>query len=554
MSQEIHESNCARPSGLHPLLRLLAWLAFGISATVTASVLIAKYQQPQPETTEPPFGPQKDLPKGLKELADKHFKNWPAGQTPDLVLFITGEQHNYIQPCGCTRPLYGGLERRFNLLETLRKHGLQVVAVDLGDLYYPGLLTEQARMKFKVSMKALNLMKYDALGIGREDFKYPLFDALAETVLNDKMSFRLLAANLLDRDVNFPAADGGSMIGETIITKSNLKVGIVGTIGKSQAALIQNDNKNQELQPKFGDNQKVLPNALQALKDADVHVLLYQGSYDEAKNIPAALPGINVIVCQSVESEPPAQPTLVDKTQIIRVGHKGRNIGVLSFFKKGEKYQAHYDLLLLGEEFETARPDEATNPLVQLMENYSKEVKAKDLRGKFAQMSAPHPLQTLFPKDNVAYVGSEKCKDCHKADYEIWSDSKHAVAFEALETKSRKPSLRQYDPECVICHTTGYGYRTGFVDETKTAHLLHVGCESCHGPGSAHVNKPKDPTLQLAMSPWKQKVADRLPDGKIEEAIDLKTCQKCHDVDNDPYFKFGKFWPKVAHGKGAKKK
>ena len=28
-------------------------------------------------------------------------------------------------------------------------------------------------------------------------------------------------------------------------------------------------------------------------------------------------------------------------------------------------------------------------------------------------------------------------------------------------------------------------------------------------------------------------------------------CQKCHDIDNDPHFKFEKYWPVIVHGKSG---
>lgn len=545
MSTEQQDAKSNPPSSL-PAARLLVGAVLCIGAVITAGALLAKFQDPRSETPEPPFGPQKELPSGLKELADKHFRNWPKGQTPELVVVVTGEQHNYLQPCGCTRPMYGGLERRYNLLQTLRKHGLEVVAVDLGDIYYPSGLTDQARMKFKVSMKALSLMRYDALAVGKQEFRYPLLEGLADTVLNEKPSYRILAANLLEREANYPSADGGSMIGDSVVSRTKMRVGVVGTIGQSTS----DDIVKIDPTVKFGGNPQILPAAFQALKDADVRILLYQGTYDEAKKIPELLPQLDAIVCLSAESDPPGQTTQAGKAQIIRVGHKGRHIGILSFFKKGEA--PRYDLMQLGEEFETAEDNEKGHPLVQLMENYTKEVKAKDFRGRVAKTAKQHPLKESFPKLNVAYVGSEKCKDCHKEDYKIWDKSKHSTAFGALE-EARKPSLRQYDPECVQCHTTGYGYRTGFMDEKSTKHLLNVGCESCHGPGSLHVADPKNPQFQLKMSPWKQKANDLLPNAEVEKAIDLQTCQKCHDVDNDPYFKFNKFWPQVAHGKKLKK-
>ena len=30
-------------------------------------------------------------------------------------------------------------------------------------------------------------------------------------------------------------------------------------------------------------------------------------------------------------------------------------------------------------------------------------------------------------------------------------------------------------------------------------------------------------------------------------------CLKCHDTDNDPHFKFEKYWPNIIHGRWRKK-
>src|SRR5207249_10762206 len=95
-------------------------------------------------------------------------------------------------------------------------------------------------------------------------------------------------------------------------------------------------------------------------------------------------------------------------------------------------------------------------------------------------------------------------------------------------------------------------------------HLRDVGCENCHGPGSGHVAQPNNKALYAALSPWKTPgnellpAAARLAQGRealnaAENAIVLHVndrCYSCHDVDNDPHFKFETFWPRVMHGKG----
>lgn len=65
------------------------------------------------------------------------------------------------------------------------------------------------------------------------------------------------------------------------------------------------------------------------------------------------------------------------------------------------------------------------------------------------------------------YIGSAKCKMCHKVQYESWEGMAHAKAFDVLKGDE------QSNPECLKCHATG-----------GKAEFPGVGCESCHGPGS----------------------------------------------------------------------
>ena len=97
---------------------------------------------------------------------------------------------------------------------------------------------------------------------------------------------------------------------------------------------------------------------------------------------------------------------------------------------------------------------------------------------------------------------------------------------------AKHPSLRQYDGECVVCHTVGFGYKTGFANEKDTPKLKDVGCESCHGPGSLHAKNPENQVWRDRMNlPW----LDRAKKSNVQAknlAIE-KFCVTCHDIDND---------------------
>jgi hypothetical protein len=100
-----------------------------------------------------------------------------------------------------------------------------------------------------------------------------------------------------------------------------------------------------------------------------------------------------------------------------------------------------------------------------------------------------------------SYVGAKKCKMCHLKQYKSWEETLMARSFEVLKpgaradekTKAGLDPAADYtaDPECLPCHTTGYGKPGGFESVETTPNLLGIQCESCHGPGSEYLAEDK---------------------------------------------------------------
>lgn len=80
----------------------------------------------------------------------------------------------------------------------------------------------------------------------------------------------------------------------------------------------------------------------------------------------------------------------------------------------------------------------------------------------------------------ATYIGHNACDVCHTDIHKSWSKKAHPGAFALLVARKQDKN-----PECLKCHTTGYG-KGGFVDAEKTPDLKGVTCEACHGPGSEH--------------------------------------------------------------------
>jgi peroxiredoxin len=127
--------------------------------------------------------------------------------------------------------------------------------------------------------------------------------------------------------------------------------------------------------------------------------------------------------------------------------------------------------------------------------------------------------------DDARYVGSDVCRTCHEAEFATWSASPHAASLASLEQKDKAESA-----ECLTCHTTGMGRPGGFPTGGRAAHhpdLARVGCESCHGPGEAHVAEGAARIGSIVS----------LGD-KCDSCVILQICGSCHDDENDPAFEF----------------
>lgn len=520
------------------------------------------------------------------------FATWPKDVVPEVAIVVTGQTYGYLSPCGCSRPQKGGLERRANVFKELRAKGWPVVGVDLGDLAPPKKVKDQDYLKYQTTMTAYAEMGYAAVGLGTQDFDQQLFELLARYTLQktDRPPF-VLAANLGGKDAKgefvprekmFDVPGHRPMIEATEIVTDDkfapgkplrhLPVGVASVIGRGVA------EKLAKIDPTLAvaKVEDTLPGVVAALqtdpRKPAINVLLYAGSKDDTPELAKKFPEFNVILCQSEESEPPQFPTLEGNTFVIQIGHKGQNVGVIGVYKKGNGYELKYQLIPVGEEFLTPDGEAAAkaNKALQLMEQYTVQVKKDNLLAKFTAKPLPHEAQIDNPEAKLSFVGSEKCKACHVEEYKVWSGSHHSHAMETLEKKAVRPSNRQFDGDCVQCHSIGFGFQTGYTNAKDTPDLKNVGCESCHGPGSGHVAQPNNKAFLASMSKWKVNPGDHLPPKATLEkmaeakpgeapAVQLKPgeqrlmtavsarCSRCHDQENDPKFDLNKYMPKVWH-------
>jgi len=111
------------------------------------------------------------------------------------------------------------------------------------------------------------------------------------------------------------------------------------------------------------------------------------------------------------------------------------------------------------------------------------------------------------------FKSASVCAQCHQNIHDNWANTLHAHALETLESIGQGTN-----PDCLKCHTVGYGQDGGFVDRATTNSLAGVQCENCHGPAGDHVANVQDPTLRPPVD------------------LHATVCGQCHTGDEHPNF------------------
>ncbi len=583
----------ARPGRV--ALRLLGLVAVLVAVAAGAGFWWYTSQKPTPVAPVPggskPTVPTPAPGDSVKVDGVKLFDTWPK-QKPDLVIVVSGQMFGYLSPCGCSRPQTGGLERRYNLIQELKGKGWEVIGVDVGEVAPAGAkgLPKQNLKKYGYAMRALKEMGYVAVGLGKTEFQNDLMDLLGQfTVNNPNERPIILSANVaggVERDQDkkatkatareefFRVPKARPLVEDVEVYKGQaVTVGVVGLVAPSVAKpIVETDGKFD-----FEPTATALPAALKkaAAAKPDLKVLLYQGTEMEAVQVAKDFPEVGLIVRASDDGEglAPLKSTQVPdeanpRTHVVNVGLKGQNVGVVGVFKTDKGVSLRYQLVPLGEEYLTPEKVESKDhKVLDLLEKYTAEVQKDDLLKAAVKTKKDHPAQAKVP--GLTYIGSEGCVKCHAAEVKKWGETKHSHGFEALEKLAKRPGLRQYDPDCVSCHTTGFNYTGGFESAEKKPKLLHNQCENCHGPGSGHADKPNDKDLLALLATWKLDKDDKLdkalldkmaalPEaerGKVQVPANQRRlinqlntmCMQCHDLDNDPKFDIWTYLPKIYH-------
>jgi len=398
------------------------------------------------------------------------------------LLLFTGNTQAQLEPCGCFIGQSGGLPRRAKAISRIRANGFSPLLVDLGGIQpsqsqsmkphsfeSDNLSTESEvhsrdQHRVQTTLTAMGIMGYDAL--------FP-FDAETEIVQNQ------------GADLSFPFLDSG--------LTQDPDAYFIKTVGEKRIAMVTLDLKNPAEIALASEKLNSLLSEVQA--QSDFIVGLSHSPIEVNRELERKYPSFSAS-CRPYKGE----TEKVGDVLLAYCSAKGKTLGALML----------------------------TNPEVDiqhiaLTEQVSDDPDVRKLLDDFYhQVATDHQLQIVshrlfasepFEQDESnSYIGSQACQECHQKEFSQWSHSSHATAFNTLRTIGR-----EYYPECITCHVTGSGYESGYeIGNTERAHLVDVGCETCHGPGRQHV-----------YTPLKENIRGQVPE---------EVCMACHTPEHSPGF------------------
>jgi hypothetical protein len=350
--------------------------------------------------------------------------------------------------------------------------------------------------------KTMHELGYDAIGLGERDLSPAFFE---ETASNRAREI-LLSGNLK------PAADAGAAPVRLIQRKSG-QVGVVEVV----SPFLQ---QGQALEPK--DPKTFLQAQLLVLrqKKADVVVVIYHGPAKELLEFRPSFPEVDLWLLSHWTAQPLSQVQTADAGAIVvGPGDRGREVGLITLEKpaKGGTRAATFKQIILDHLI----PDSPKAAPIQerFLQRSQSSVAPPAKALEEPPANAAPPQNGLAAAANM-FVGSEVCKLCHEDIYKRWHDSKHAHALETLAAKGQSQN-----PECLRCHTVGFGEETGYDMKNHQLYLAGVGCEMCHGRAGDHV-RADDQTNNFA---------------KTTEAA----CARCHNPETSPKFVYADYVKRV---------
>ena len=421
-----------------------------------------------------------------------------------LTFLLTCDVHGRLVPCGCFSGQLGGLTR---IATMFGPKADDQIRVDAGDAIAGTEDFEQ--IQYRYIQQAFHQLGYDALNIGQREAH---LSATQLRELKAHSPVTLLSANLLDKSTGAPIFDSFK-----IIDRNGWRVALIGVLDSRSLG----DNLGDGLA--LEEMEVTLSRLLPQLKGrADCLVLLAFADEAAMTKLARQFYELDVILGGNVR-QPSQQLVKENRSLLLATTNESRAIGILQVVSRAPSSLG----AIKGEVHLVSDQIPQDESIAALATAYRQEI----ARTKLAIDDPGALREDMVPgvQPRNAYAGTETCAQCHPSAYQVWRQSGHARAFATLTTFNADA-----DPNCLGCHTVGFGTASGYRRAAGAASpFINVGCESCHGPGAEHVKLRK-------------------AGGEITahfRPVGAGDCQKCHHGEFSRPFDYATFWPNIVHSK-----
>ncbi len=387
----------------------------------------------------------------------------------------------------------GGIARRATEIKNARSQGLPLVVVDGGD--FAPEYNELGEIKFETLVESFLHMKYDAVSIGEREM----------LMQNDKYDAwaMLHTSGIPVATINLTYKGKRVRERPIIIDRGGVKVGLFSLFMGDRIPPVVGKEWAIE------DTGRVAEEALSYTeKNADLTVVMLSGEMSQARNLVKKHKGMDIVIISHRSIESP-QTLQLNNSLLVSAGTEGKYLGRVDASRDHGKWTFRGQFVALDKSI-------SMDPvLTATYARYQERVE------QFVKKRAGHIKEDLGERFSPVHTATE-CQTCHGNVYDEWITTPHAHALDTLVE-----SGEQYNPECVVCHTTGY-MKGGFISLETTPQHAGVQCVSCHGRMEGHidVHSGKREESEAGTAKWPK--------------VTQEACLKCHTPERDSEFDFEK--------------
>ncbi len=470
-------------------------------------------------TSEPGSAPTHALPTLPPRLDDRPVTRGDERPLREAVIAFTAEVRGEVEPCGCPTTPYGGFARRERLLARYREaQDPPLFVLDAGEMLakpVPGKAPSESSDRAEAVMQLARATGLDAWAPG------PLDHAAMPT-------------EWLARHATVSATWGAPVAAATVVERGGVRVGVIGLSAPVDAVPAH-------------DAVSAVRGAMTG--EADTWVVLSNAVAAVNRQVAEGVPGLGAVLATAGENL--EEPWTGKGAPVIETPGRGRYVTVIHLslgstpgpwaIEDGGTWKsvasareradvAEAGATVLGEAFERDRLALSEATRGRNVAVVSTRPLAPDLDGDTPVaklVDAFHSSQLATARAEVArptgspYGTSAACSSCHGDRLASWGFDDHAKAWASLEARK---SAR--NPECVGCHSTGFGKPGGFsaLDARTVEAYKAVQCEACHGPMRGHAQQ----------------------DGSQSALVTEATCRACHDPANSPSFNYTTYLRRIS--------